>query len=105
MPEFAKRELDTRGMKTSIIQADPKNPYHFPDLDALDNAEVLLVSVRRRPLPEAELTKVRDFLKAGKGLVGIRTASHAFAAPLGKQPDPALNAVARFRHRNPGCQI
>ena len=46
---------------------------------AIKDADLLLVSVRRRALPAPMMALVREHLKAGKPLVGIRTASHAFA--------------------------
>ncbi len=80
LPAFAKEHLEPLGVKCTFVMADPKNLNHFPDIAKIDDADVLFVSVRRRPMPEAELKHVRDFMKAGKPLVGIRTASHAFAA-------------------------
>ncbi|HEX4131290.1 MAG TPA: PVC-type heme-binding CxxCH protein [Pirellulales bacterium] len=86
LPAFAKRFLDPLGVTSDFIFADPKNPNHFPGIERIAKADVLVLSVRRRPMPAAELDQVRDYLKAGKPLVGIRTASHAFAAAKGKAP-------------------
>jgi putative heme-binding domain-containing protein len=88
LPEFARRELEPLGVQCTFIHADPKNPNHFPGIEAIDRADVLFLSVRRRPLPPAELAHVRDFLKAGKPLVAIRTSSHAFSLrPGAKVPE------------------
>ena len=55
------------------------------------------MSVRRRTLPVAELDAVRAFLTAGKPLVGIRTASHAFSLPLkAVLTDPKLAVWPEF---------
>jgi nicotinamidase-related amidase len=63
-------------------RADEKND--LPGLArALDEADVLFVSARRRVLPAAQVAALRKFVAAGKGVVGIRTASHAFAAKAG----------------------
>ena len=80
LPAFAEAHLDPRGVRTTILHADPQNPNHFPGIERIAEADVLLISVRRRPLPKAELDAVRNYLKAGKPIVGIRTTSHAFAA-------------------------
>src|SRR5262249_30451380 len=66
---------------TKVLTADPKDPNVIPGLaEALGKADLLLVSLRRRALPEKDLEAVRQFLAAGKPVVGIRTASHAFDA-------------------------
>lgn len=83
VPAFVKRELDPLGIKSTMIHADPKNLNHFPGIEKIAEADVLFVSVRRRPIPKAELDAVRNYLKAGKPLVAIRTTSHAFAARAG----------------------
>jgi type 1 glutamine amidotransferase len=44
----------------------------------IGDADVILLSVRRRPLPQEQLDLFRAHLAAGKPLVGLRTASHAF---------------------------
>ncbi|MEC9005023.1 MAG: ThuA domain-containing protein, partial [Planctomycetota bacterium] len=41
--------------------------------------DLLLVSARRRVLPKAQMEFVRKFIEAGKPVVGIRTANHAFS--------------------------
>ena len=59
---------------------------------ALREADVLFLSVRRRTPPQEQLEAVRAHLDAGKPLVGIRTACHAFS-PLPNAPvtDPRLD--------------
>jgi nicotinamidase-related amidase/type 1 glutamine amidotransferase len=82
LPAFAAEVLQAQlGLETTILHGDPKNPHIIPGLaEALEKADLLLLSVRRRALPERDLQAVRQFLAAGKPLVGIRTASHAFDA-------------------------
>src|SRR5262249_45513705 len=64
-----------------VVPADPKDPDVIPGLaEALGKADLLLLSLRRRALPANDLEAVRQFLAAGKPVVGIRTASHAFDA-------------------------
>jgi type 1 glutamine amidotransferase len=80
LPDFAKRELEPRGYRVTTIQADQVDKNNFPGLvDALQSADLLFVSVRRRTPPPDQLDAVRTYLNAGKPLVGIRTACHAFA--------------------------
>jgi type 1 glutamine amidotransferase len=80
LPDFAKRELEPRGYRITTIQQDPADKNNFPGLvEALRSADLLFVSVRRRTPPADQLEAVRAHLSAGKPLVGIRTACHAFA--------------------------
>ena len=89
LPEFAKTELEPRGMRVTIIQQDPKDINNFPGLvEALPSADLLLVSTRRRLAPKEQIDAIRAFLNAGKPLVGIRTACHAFAPPLASKKNP-----------------
>jgi type 1 glutamine amidotransferase len=46
---------------------------------------LILLSVRRRTPPRQMMELLREHLKAGKPLVGIRTASHAFGAKPGDE--------------------
>lgn len=98
LPEFAKKDLEPLGHRLTIIHADAADKNHFPGLvEALRDADLLFLSVRRRTPPVAELDAVRAFLAAGKPLVGIRTASHAFALrPQDKLADPKLAVWPEF---------
>jgi type 1 glutamine amidotransferase len=50
----------------------------LPDLDQMDQADVLVVFCRRMKLPKEQLDRIRKWCADGKPVVGIRTASHAF---------------------------
>jgi nicotinamidase-related amidase/type 1 glutamine amidotransferase len=78
LPAFAAKHLG-KEFRTSFVFSSEANKHEFPGLDALDNADVLFVSVRRRVLPKAQLERIRKFIESGKPVVGIRTASHAFS--------------------------
>lgn len=49
----------------------------------------MFISVKRQAPTDEQLALIRGHLAAGKGVAGIRTASHAFAPPLGKSAAPA----------------
>jgi type 1 glutamine amidotransferase len=90
LPEFARKELEPRGHRVTIVHADPADKNHFPGLvDALRSADLLVLSVRRRTPRAEQLDAVRAYLGAGKPLVGIRTASHAFALRGSNRPAAA----------------
>lgn len=86
LPAFAEKHLAPLGVKSTFIHADKDNLYHFPGIEKIADADVLFLSVRRRPLPAKELDAIRNYLKSGKPLVAIRTTSHAFASRPGKPP-------------------
>jgi type 1 glutamine amidotransferase len=50
----------------------------LPGLVTLDAADVMVVFTRRVSLTEKELAQIKRHIAAGKPVVGIRTASHAF---------------------------
>lgn len=80
LPTFADTELRPRHYSVQIIHQDPNDEHRFPGLvQALSDADLLVLSVRRRALPNEQLGAIRAHLEAGKPLVGVRTASHAFA--------------------------
>jgi type 1 glutamine amidotransferase len=80
LPDFAERDLRPRGYRVTIVNQDAADKNNFPGLvSALRTADLLVVSVRRRTPRSEQLDAVRAHLAAGKPLVGIRTACHAFA--------------------------
>ena len=86
LPKFAAEHLETRGMRCTFVHADPEDGNLFPGLESLKTADLLFVSVRRRSLPAAQLQLIREYLDAGRPMIGIRTASHAFHT-RGQHPD------------------
>ena len=89
LPEFAAKflEKDFRVVVVSGPTLDTER-HVFDRIDEVADADVLLVSVRRRALPKAQLDVIRRHVAAGKPVVGIRTASHAFALrPNQKVPE------------------
>lgn len=100
LPEFVKSDLEPAGYHVTIIQADAKDKNQFPGLiEALKDADLLFVSVRRRTIPKEQLDAVREHVTSGKPLMGIRTASHAFSLlPKHTLDDPALAIWPEFDH-------
>lgn len=80
LPGFAREELEPRGVECTFVFEDPSRPGRFPDLEeALQEADLMVLSVRRRALSVRQLELVREYLDSGRPLVAIRTSSHAFA--------------------------
>jgi len=86
LPAFAKRNLADR-FQIRLLFANPEDRNDIPGLESLADADLVLLSVRRRVLPTAQMDRVRAYIASGKPLVGIRTACHAFC--LRKEEPPA----------------
>lgn len=86
LPRFAREHL-ADAYETTFVFADPEDRDRLEGLGAIETADLLIVSVRRRTLPAAQLGQIRDYVAAGKPVIGIRTASHAFSVrgtPVGQ---------------------
>src|SRR5207245_7669117 len=80
LPAFARQQLEPHGFQVRWVHADPADKNNFPGLaQAVAGSALVLISIRRRTPPHEQLDGIRVHLAAGKPLVGIRTASHAFA--------------------------
>lgn len=82
LPVFAAAHLAKDFRVVTVSGSPAAGDTTFAPIAELADADVLLVSVRRRTPPAAQLAAIRKHVAAGKPVVGIRTASHAFA--LGK---------------------
>jgi len=85
LPAFAAKELEPMGVRCTFAIADPKSPHDFPGTEALNDADLLVLSVRRRAPTTEQMAIIRKYIESGKPLVGIRTACHAFDT-RGKAP-------------------
>ncbi len=86
LPAFARQHLG-RTFRVSYVFANANERNDLPGIEVLRDADLALISVRRRVLPPEQMQVIRDFVAAGKPIVGVRTANHAFS--LRKQEPPA----------------
>jgi type 1 glutamine amidotransferase len=91
LPEFAHRYLEPN-YRVTVLRGDARERHRIPGMEAIDTANLVVVSVRRRALPQADLDRLRRYVAAGKPVLGIRTANHAFVLRAGESP-PAGTAV------------
>ncbi len=82
LPEFA-HELETKyGLCCEVLQGSTNNTgpgrYYIAGMEALTNADLAVLFVRRRALPVEQMKYFRDYIESGRPLIGLRTASHAF---------------------------
>jgi type 1 glutamine amidotransferase len=81
LPAFAAHMLHSAyGLEIVEVGEDPVVPDRLAGFaESLRDADLLVLSIRRRPLHPDELAALKEYLAAGKPLLGIRTANHAFA--------------------------
>jgi type 1 glutamine amidotransferase len=83
------RVLQTAGgkassaLRTELGEINP-NISNIPGLEALATADLMLIFTRFRDLPDEQTKHIANYIEAGKPVVGIRTATHAFNIPAGK---------------------
>ncbi len=90
LPEFANRFWNAeQGFETRILQGDP-GEHHIQGMEeGIRWADAVLISVRRQAFPAGAIEALKSHLDAGKPVIGIRTANHAFHA-RGRGPDGGL---------------
>jgi type 1 glutamine amidotransferase len=61
-----------------VITEEYPQGKDLPGIEVLDTSDVMVVYTRRITVPPDQLERVKKWCAAGKPVVGIRTASHAF---------------------------
>lgn len=90
LPKFAEQKL-RKDCQLRFFYGSENDRNLIPGINTLAGVDTLLISVRRRLLPTDDLKIIRDLIKAGTGVVGIRTASHAFSIRSGDVPEGHAN--------------
>lgn len=62
--------------ETGVI--NPQIQTNIPGLEVLQTADLVILDTRFRKLPAEQLVHIADYVNAGKPLIGLRTATHAF---------------------------
>jgi hypothetical protein len=86
LPELGKILAKRHGFDCTVLFAiDPKtgtiNPNvtnNIPGLEHLKTADLMVIFTRFRNLPDEQMKYVAEYIGAGKPVVGLRTATHAF---------------------------
>lgn len=86
LPRFARVRLEPRGIRCQFVHAHDDRARGFPGIEALAEADLLVLSVRRRTLPVEQMEALRKYVASGKPIVAMRTSSHAFALREGEPP-------------------
>lgn len=95
IPAFARRFLGG-DFRVNYALAPRGQPNMLEGASHIKDADLLLVSVRRRSMPEATMRRIREHVAAGKPLLGIGAASQAFApeSPENQETWPEFGAEA-----------
>lgn len=86
LPMLARILSERHGFKCTVLFAtdpktgniDPNNQTHITGLGALDDADMMVMFLRFRELPDADMKHIVDFVESGRPILGIRTSTHAF---------------------------
>lgn len=87
LPQLARILNEHHGYNCTVLFAqnpeepglvDPNYVHNIPGLDQLNTADLMIIFTRFRALPDEQMQHIDNYLKRGKPLMGIRTATHAF---------------------------
>lgn len=86
LPQLAKILSKHHGFKTTVLFAiepssgeiNPNKGDNIPGLEALQTADLMIIATRFRHLPDDQMKYIADYVEAGKPVIGLRTATHAF---------------------------
>ncbi len=86
LPQLGKILSRRHGFKCTVLFAvdpkdgtiDPNINNNIPGLEALKTADLMVVFLRFRNLPDEQMQHFVDYVESGRPVVGLRTATHSF---------------------------
>lgn len=92
LPQLGKILAKHYGFKCTVLfpidpatgEIKPDFQKNIPGLEALKTADLLMIGLRFRNLPDEQMQYFDDYVKAGKPIVALRTSTHAFNGLGGK---------------------
>lgn len=86
LPMLAKILSTHHGFTTTVLfpihpennEVVPNYKSNIPGMEALEEADLAIILLRFRELPDEQMRYFDEFLKAGKPLLALRTSTHAF---------------------------
>ncbi len=85
LPMLAKILSKQHGFQSIVLfsqndngEINPDNSHNIPGLELLDDADLLVMQLRFRELPDEHMAKIIDYVNSGRPLIGIRTSTHPF---------------------------
>lgn len=90
LPMLGKILSQRHGFKCTVLfpldpdgTINPDNQQSLPGSEALDTADLIILALRFRNWPEADMQRFVNALHRGVPLIGLRTSTHAFNFPRG----------------------
>lgn len=104
MPALAKILAAHHGFKCTVLFAisksdgtiDPCTLDNIPGLEALDTADLMVMFLRFRELPDDQMKRIIDYTNSGRPIVALRTSTHPFFYQKHKD-----SPYAKYDWRNP----
>lgn len=86
LPQLGKILAKHHGAKCTVLFAidlkdgtiNPNQTNNIPGLEALENADLMILFTRFRNLPDEQMKHIVKYVESGKPIIGMRTATHAF---------------------------
>jgi type 1 glutamine amidotransferase len=86
LPQLAKILSQRHGFKCTVLFAinpddgiiNPNRNDNIPGLEALATADLVIVALRWRDLPDDQMQHFAKYIESGKPVIGLRTATHSF---------------------------
>lgn len=93
LPQLGKILSQHHGFRCTVLFAiDPETGLIQPDLDSnipglesLESADLVILGLRFRNLPDDQMKMILDYTQAGRPLMGLRTSTHPFNIPAGRK--------------------
>ncbi|MGQ0634345.1 MAG: ThuA domain-containing protein [Planctomycetaceae bacterium] len=93
LPQLARILSTHHGFKCTVLFAidkadgtiNPQQADNIPGLEALAGADLLVLFVRFRNLPEGQMQPLVDYIESGRPIVALRTSTHAFQLTPGSR--------------------
>ena len=98
LPMLGKMLAERHGFTTTVLFAidketgeiNPDEQTNIPNMKAVSEADFVVMALRFRELPDADMKHLVDYVEAGKPLLGLRTSTHAFKYDRNKESPYAM---------------
>ncbi len=86
LPMLGKLLSQRHGFRCTVLfpidpasgEIDPNNQQNIPGMQNLQDADLVIMALRFRRLPDEQMKFFDDYLMSGKPVIGLRTSTHAF---------------------------
>ena len=86
LPQLGKILAKHHGFKCTVLFAidkkdgtiNPNERSNIPGLEALEDADLLVIFTRFRDLPDDQMKHLVEYIESGRPIIGLRTSTHAF---------------------------